>query len=186
MAHDFPQTPPHDLRGREIEQAHGALVGEEDALAGVQGDDAFEHAAQDGPQLFAVLFQLSDADGKAFGHAVEGVAQLADLVLGIGVDPTIVRALGDAFRRAGHVAQRENDAPGDAAADERAAASAAARAVPPRTPNSHQRTPGSSTHHATATAGNPATTMSRSRIGGNSRQKNMVDCFVYLLPGVVS
>ena len=57
----------------------GAIVGEEDALVGVEGDDAFDHAAEDGAQLLSVFFQGGDAAGEGFAHAVEGAGQLADL-----------------------------------------------------------------------------------------------------------
>src|SRR5262249_38060598 len=57
-ANDFPElVADHGRRGK-IEQGGGAVVGEADALAGVDGHHALDHAPQDGAELFAVGFEL--------------------------------------------------------------------------------------------------------------------------------
>ena len=82
LADDLPQRPADRRLAGELEQLRGAVVGEEDALVGVQGDDALDHAAEDGAQLLAVLLQLGDARRQPFAHAIEGAAEHFQIIVG--------------------------------------------------------------------------------------------------------
>ena len=66
MTNDLPQAPANPSfpssagegrqKGRQAEQLRGPLVCVEDALVGIQSNNAFDHAAEDGAQLLAILF----------------------------------------------------------------------------------------------------------------------------------
>ena len=56
----------HPGRG-EIEQLAGPVVGEEDTLLRIDGNDPLDHAAQDGPQLLAVFLELGKLGRPAAG-----------------------------------------------------------------------------------------------------------------------
>ena len=49
-ADHFPELAADGRLDLEIQQLGGALVGEQDALLGVEGDHALDHAAEDGPR----------------------------------------------------------------------------------------------------------------------------------------
>ena len=57
LAHHLPQTAADGVARGQFKQLDGAVVGEQDALVGVQRDDALDHAAEDGAQLLAVFLQ---------------------------------------------------------------------------------------------------------------------------------
>ena len=66
VADHLPQGAADGGDARQVEQFAGAVVDEEDALVGVERDDALDHAAEDGPQLLAVLLERGDALRRAF------------------------------------------------------------------------------------------------------------------------
>ena len=86
LADHFPELPADRRVRLELEQFAGPVVGEQDALLGVEGDHAFDHAAEDGAQLLAVLVELGELRGQPFAHVVEGLGEDADFVAAFGVD----------------------------------------------------------------------------------------------------
>ena len=95
MPHDLPQGPADSGGTRQLEQLGGAVVDEEDALVRVERHDALDHAAEDGPQLLAVLLEGADAGAEFLAHAVERPAQEADLVGRHGVDAGVLAVEAD-------------------------------------------------------------------------------------------
>ena len=55
----FPQGPADRSRRGNIEQLSRPVVGEENALVRIDGDDPLFHAAEHGPQLLAILLELA-------------------------------------------------------------------------------------------------------------------------------
>ena len=104
--HHLPEAAADYRPRRELQQFDGPIVGEQDVHFGVEGDDAFDHAAEDGPQLLSVLFEGGDAGGEGVFHAVEGASQGADLVAALGEDLGAFAAGAESFGRAGHGAKR--------------------------------------------------------------------------------
>src|SRR5262245_23034835 len=89
---DFPKLTAHRRVVRKPKESAGALVGEDDAFLRVNGDDPFDHAAEDGPQLGAIFFQLSELLAQALAHGIESARQRAHLVLADGEDSLSVVA----------------------------------------------------------------------------------------------
>ena len=112
LADHLPELAADGGLGGNSSSCAGPLVGEQDALLGVEGDDALDHAAEDGAQLLAVFLELGELRGQALAHVVEGAGQGADLVLAGGVDLVAVVAGGDALGPGGQLLQRPGDAPG--------------------------------------------------------------------------
>src|SRR5207244_1854066 len=86
VTHHFPKVSADYIGGLESEQLGGAVIGEKNALLHIQGDDAFHHATQNGSQLLAVLFDLSELICQASTHVVERSSQEANLVESHGED----------------------------------------------------------------------------------------------------
>src|SRR5262249_47759359 len=81
LPHDFPELASHRTAYQKPEELSGALVGEQNALIGIDGNHSLDHAAEDGAQLLAILLDLVELLGQAFAHRIEGAGQGADLVL---------------------------------------------------------------------------------------------------------
>ena len=102
LADDVPEfAADRSLRGKashgEIEELAGPVVGEQDALFGIEGDHAFDHAAENGAELLLLLFELGNLAGEAVAHAVEGAGESADLGIAAGARENLLTeaAIGD-------------------------------------------------------------------------------------------
>ena len=62
-AHHFVESSANGGLKLEFQQLSGPIVGEENSLVGIERDDSFDHAAQDGPQLPAILLDLGKLGG---------------------------------------------------------------------------------------------------------------------------
>jgi hypothetical protein len=109
LADDFPQLAARRLSRREFEHFPGPVIGEQDALPGVDGDDALHHAAEHGPQLLAILIQLHELPGQLGAHVIERARQRPHLVGAVEVDLVAIVALGNTLRTLGDFAKRPGD-----------------------------------------------------------------------------
>src|SRR5437899_1469456 len=55
LSHDFAQLASDGRLAVKIEQLPGAFIGKQNAPIGIESDDAFDHAAEHGPQLLPVF-----------------------------------------------------------------------------------------------------------------------------------
>jgi hypothetical protein len=71
----LPEVTTHGGVGMKVERAARCLVGEEDALVGINGDDSLDHSTEDCAQLFAIGFKLLELQGQSLAHGVKRPGQ---------------------------------------------------------------------------------------------------------------
>ena len=84
--HQLPKPPSHRTGGGKIQQANGALVDEEEALVGIQGDHPLHHAVEDGFQLGGFAVDLFNLAGQPLRHSIESPTEDIQLAVVLEVD----------------------------------------------------------------------------------------------------